>query len=133
MGGCRKREGELYYRGVELKDLAKQPLIFFEESDPLFFKWCRERFGTIPRNVKPKVVVNSFGHMLKAVHHGLGLAVIPTHVFERSFYRDKVSTLGPQHQIFNDRFYFVYHEDAFELLKVKTLYNFMKNENSTIQ
>ncbi len=118
---------------MDLKTIAGYPLIFFEDTDPLFFKWCREKFGSIPRNVKPKIVVNSFGHMLKAVHHGLGIAVIPTHVFERSFYRDKVSTLGRGHQVFNDRFYFVYHEEAFELLKVKTLYEFMRNEVRTIQ
>ncbi len=118
---------------MALKDITQYPLIFFEENDPLFFKWCRQRFGTIPRSIKPRIVVNSFGHMLKAVHHNLGIAVVPTHVFERSYYRDKVLTLGANQLVFNDRFYFVYHEDAFELLKVKTLYDFMKEHKQTIQ
>ncbi len=118
---------------MDLKDLTQFPLIFFEEGDPLFLNWCRGRFNTIPRNLKPRIVVNSFGHMLKAIYNGLGIAVIPTHVFNRSFYHNKVKTLAAEHQIFNDRFYFVYHEDAFELLKVKTLYEFMKNETTLIQ
>jgi DNA-binding transcriptional LysR family regulator len=113
---------------ISLKELTEYPIIFFEENDPLFLRWCRERYGSIPRNIRPKVVVNSFGHMLKAVHSGLGVAVIPLHVFKRSYFRDKVATLSAEHQVFNDRFYFVYHEEAFELLKVKTLYDFMRNE-----
>jgi DNA-binding transcriptional LysR family regulator len=118
---------------IDIKTLTNYPLIFFEDRDPLFFRWCRERFGSVPRNIKPHLVVNSFGHMMKAVHSGLGIAVIPTHVFARSYFRDKVATLGEKFQICNDRFYFVYHEDAFELLKVRTLYDYMKNEMMKIQ
>ena len=44
---------------MELKDILKYPLIFFEEKDPLFYIWCRERFGQVPRNVQPRIVVKS--------------------------------------------------------------------------
>ena len=44
-----------------LKDLSEYPVIFFEERDPLFYGWCKNRFGTVPRTVKPRLVVNAFG------------------------------------------------------------------------
>lgn len=114
---------------LDLKTLTSYPVIFFEDNDPLFLRWCREKFGAVPRNVKPRIVVNSFGHMLKAVYNGLGVAVIPNHVFARSYFKDKVKTLGEEFEVTNDRLFFAYHQEAFELLKVKSLYEFMKGES----
>ena len=67
-------------KNTELKDLLNLPIIFYETNDPNFYRWCREKFGVVPRNIKPRLVVNSFGQMLQAVNEGLGIAVVPTHV-----------------------------------------------------
>lgn len=111
-----------------LKDVADLPLIFFEERDPLFFQWCKTKFNSIPRNVKPRVVINSFGQMLQAVHSGLGIAVIPTHVLERSFFNDKVETLGKEFEIISSEFHFVYHSDFKNSLKIETTFDFLRKE-----
>ena len=55
---------------------------------------CKFKFGNIPRNISPRLVINAFGQMLQAVNQGLGIAVIPTHVLDRSFFKDKVSSEG---------------------------------------
>lgn len=111
---------------ISLKNITDYPIIFFQDNDPLFYQWCREKFGSVPRNVQPRLVVNSFGHMLQAVHEGVGIAVIPLHVFKRSYFKDKVKTLGKGFDILNDRFCFAYHADAKESVKVQTLYDFLK-------
>ena len=102
--------------------------IFFEEKDPLFYQWCKEKYGTVPRNIKPRIVVNAFGQMLQAVNEGLGIAVVPTHVFRRSFFKKKVKTLGKEYDIQSSEFHFVFHNDDKESLKIKTLYDFLHKE-----
>lgn len=111
-----------------MKELIEYPLIFFEERDPLFFQWCREKYGTVPRTVKPRLIVNAFGQVLQAVHEGLGIAVVPTHVFRRSFFKNKVKTLGKEHDIQTNAFHFVYHLEDKESLKISTLYDFLHSE-----
>jgi DNA-binding transcriptional LysR family regulator len=113
---------------TSLKELCEKPLIFFEERDPLFYQWCKEKHGTVPRNIKPRIIVNAFGQMLQAVNEGLGIAVVPTHVFRRSFFKNKVKTLGKEFDIQSSEFHFVYHNDDKESLKIKTLYEFLHKE-----
>lgn len=111
-----------------LKDLAEFPVIFFEERDPLFYGWCKNRFGAVPRTVKPRLVVNAFGQMLHAVSQGLGIAVIPTHVLNRSFFKDKVKTFGPEFEFETSKIDFVFHSESKDNIKVQTLYKFLKAE-----
>lgn len=113
---------------TSLKDLMKYPVIFFEEKDSLFFSWCRNQYGTIPRLVNPRIVVNSFGQMLLAVYKGLGIAVVPTHVLQRSFFKDKVKTLGADSIATLDEFHFVYHQEDKDSLKIQTAYDFLLKE-----
>jgi DNA-binding transcriptional LysR family regulator len=113
---------------IDSKTLSSYPLIHFQDRDQLFFRWCREKFGSAPRNMHKRFVVNSFGHMLQAVHDGLGIAVIPKHVLKRSYFKDKISTLGKQFEVLNDRFYFAFHPDDGELMKTKALYDFLRRE-----
>ena len=75
-----------------LKDIMEHPLIFFEEKDHLFYTWCKQRFGQVPRGASPRLVVNAFGQILQAVNEGLGIAVVPTHVLRRSYFKDKVGS-----------------------------------------
>lgn len=111
-----------------LKELMKYPVIFFEERDPLFTGWCKHTFGSVPRNIKPRLIINAFGQMLQAVHEGLGVAVIPTHVLNRSFFKDKVKTVDQRFDFTSSEFDFVYHNEMKDSLKIQTLFNFLQKE-----
>jgi len=113
---------------TSLKELCEFPLIFFEERDPLFYHWCRQKFGSVPRNLKPRIVVNGFGQMLQAVNEGLGIAVVPTHVFRRSFFKKKVKTLGKEADIHSSAFNFIYHSEDKDSLKIDTVFDFLIKE-----
>jgi DNA-binding transcriptional LysR family regulator len=113
-------------KDIKLKDLLKYPLILFEDNDPLFYRWCKLKYKSVPRKLKTKLVVNSFGHILKSVSEGMGIAVIPTHVYERSFYKKDLSDLGDDFKMKNNHFSFIFHEEAKDLKKIKKLHQFLK-------
>ncbi len=115
-------------KDTTLKNLVEYPLIFFEERDPLFYQWCKAKYGTLPRNIKPRIVINAFGQILQAVNEGLGIAVIPTHVLNRSFFKDKVRTLGSEFEFTSSEFDFICHTEVKESLKIHTLFNFLQKE-----
>jgi DNA-binding transcriptional LysR family regulator len=110
---------------TELKDILNLPIIFYENNDPNFYRWCREKFGVVPRNIRPRLVVNSFGQMLQAVNEGLGIAVVPTHVLKRSHIKDKLKTVGKEFEIFSNRVSFAFHADEAQNYKIKELYQFL--------
>lgn len=110
---------------TELKDILGMPIIFYENNDPNFYRWCREKFGVVPRNVKPRLVVNSFGQMLQAVNEGLGVAVVPTHVLKRSNIKAKLRTAGKDFEIFSNKVSFAFHADEAQSYKIKELYKFL--------
>ncbi len=105
---------------TKLDELASYPTILFEQEDTLFLKWCHDRFGATPKSINTRFIVNSHGNMLHAVMDGLGIAVVPNHVFNRSWYKDKLRTLGKKAEIGNGKFYIVYHKDANNLKRIKT-------------
>lgn len=115
---------------TSLEELCAYPTILFqEESDGLYMKWCRERFGRVPKKVNKKYVINSHGNMLQAVQKGLGLAVVPKHVLRRSYYKDKVNVLGDL-EVSNGKFYIVYQKDSIELKRIQaTLERLLSIEN----
>ncbi len=106
---------------TSLKELLEFPVLMFEENDPLFFRWCREHFGALPRQLKTRLVVNSFGQLLQGVYDGLGMAVVPTHVLNRSYYKDKVKVLKGS-EVFNNTIRFACRVEEAEGLKIKGLY-----------
>lgn len=110
---------------TELKDILSLPIIFYETNDPNFYRWCREKFGVVPRNIKPRLVVNSFGQMLQAVNEGVGVAVVPTHVLKRSGYKTKIKTVGKEFEVFSNRVAFGVHADEAQSYKIKELYKFL--------
>jgi DNA-binding transcriptional LysR family regulator len=111
---------------TDLKDLLAHPIIFYDNNDPNFYRWCREKFGVVPRNIKPRLIVNSFGQMLQAVNEGLGIAVVPSHVLKRSHLKDKkVKTVGREFEVFNNRVSFAFHADEADNYKIKELYKFL--------
>ena len=115
---------------TELKDLLENPILMFEENDPLFFRWCQERYKALPRSFKTRLVVNSFGQLLQGVYDGLGMAVVPTHVFARSYYRDKIKSLKGS-EVFNNTICFACRVEEADTLKVKGLYDYLMVQAKT--
>jgi DNA-binding transcriptional LysR family regulator len=109
----------------DLKEILSHPIIFYDIHDPNFFRWCREKFGVVPRHLKPRLVVNSFGQMLHAVDEGLGIAVVPTHVLKRSIQRENVATVGKEFEVFSNKVSFAYHPDDGDNYKINELYKFL--------
>ena len=66
-----------------------------------------------------RFIVNSYGHMLQAVHEGLGVAVVPNHVLNRSYFKDKVAAFGGEFEVPSGKLYIVYHKESENLLRVK--------------
>jgi len=115
-----------------MKELLEYPMIYFEERDPLFYSWCKNKFGQVPKNVKPRLVINSFGQILQAVSGGLGIAVVPTHVLNRSFFKDKVQTFGANFEYESSKVDFIYHNESKDSLKVQTLFKFLHKDISNV-
>ena len=109
----------------DLKEILSHPIIFYDNNDPTFYRWCKEKFGVVPRNLKPRLVVNSFGQMLQAVNEGIGIAVVPTHVMKRSYKRENVKTVGKEFEVFNNKVSFAFHADEADNYKIKELYKFL--------
>ncbi len=109
----------------DLKEILSHPIIFYDNNDPTFYRWCKEKFGVVPRNLKPRLVVNSFGQMLHAVNEGIGIAVVPTHVLKRSYKRENVKTVGKEFEVFNNKVSFAFHADEVDNYKIKELYKFL--------
>ncbi len=117
---------------IELEELAGYPTILFqEEGDGLYLKWCREKYGQIPKKINRKYVINSHGNMLQAVQKGLGVAVVPLHVLKRSYYKDKVGSLL-DFKVSNGKFYVVYHKDAVELTRIRTTLERLTNSDNPL-
>jgi DNA-binding transcriptional LysR family regulator len=108
-----------------IKEILSFPIIFYENNDPTFYRWCREKFGIIPRHLKPRLVVNSFGQMLQAVNDGIGIAVVPTHVLKRSYKRENIKTMSREFEIFNNKVAFAFHADEAENYKINEFYKFL--------
>ncbi len=111
----------------DLKEILSHPVIFYDPHDPSFYRWCREKFGVVPRNIKPRLIVNSFGQMLQAVEDGLGVAVVPTHVLKRSHLKDRLGTVGKSFEVLNNKVSFAYHQDEADNYKIKELYAYLRD------
>ncbi len=112
---------------ITINELSEIPLVMFEENDPLFYRWCVKKFKATPKKTNTRLVVNSFRHILQAVNSGYGCAVVPSHVLNRSFYKDEVETHMEEFKIYNDSFYFAFHKDESQYKKMNKLFEILKN------
>lgn len=112
-------------KSTDLKEILSFPIIFYENNDPNFYRWCRGKFGAVPRSLRPRLVVNSFGQMLQAVNEGLGIAVVPTHVLKRSHIKGSLKTAGKEFEIFSNKVSFAVHSDEAQNYKIQELYKFL--------
>ncbi|MGB0453579.1 MAG: LysR family transcriptional regulator [Bacteriovoracaceae bacterium] len=110
---------------LTLEKVLEYPMILFEAEDRLFSKWCESLFQRKPKNIKRKLVVNSHGHILRAVQQGIGAAVLPLHVVTRSHYLDSLVVLDEKYQISNGSFYLVYHKTALRLRRMQEMIDYI--------
>ncbi len=119
--------------GLTLSNLETLPVILFDHDDHLFFKWCRTKFKSIPKKLNTRFIVNSHGHMLQAVYEGLGAAVVPGHVLKRSYFKDKVDTLGGEYEIPSGKLYIVYQKESENLLRIKNTVDRLLSHRDTFK
>ncbi|MDD4973145.1 MAG: LysR family transcriptional regulator [Bacteriovorax sp.] len=118
---------------LTLARLEELPTVLFEKDDHLFFKWCRSKFKSTPKKINVRFTVNSHGHMLQAVYEGLGIAVVPNHVLNRSYFKDKVSTLGGEFEIPSGKLYIVYQKESENLLRIKNTIDRLLSHRDTFK
>ena len=114
-----KEMSEFFRKKLTLQMLETIPTILFEQNDILFLKWCRSKFKSLPKKLNVRFSVNSHGHMLQAVNEGLGIAVVPNHVLNRSYFKDKILTLGDEFEVPSGKLYIVYHKESENLVRIK--------------
>jgi DNA-binding transcriptional LysR family regulator len=118
---------------LSLKQLEDIPTILFEKDDHLFFRWCRTKFNSIPKKLNVRLMVNSHGHILQAVHEGLGVAVVPNHVLNRSYFKDKVSTLGGEFEVPSGKLFIVYQKESENLARIKNTIDRLLSHRNTFK
>ncbi len=106
-------------QNLSLSQLESLPAVLFDHDDHLFLKWCRTKFKSVPKKLNTKFIVNSHGHMLQAVYEGLGVAVVPNHVLKRSYFKDKVETLGGEFEVPSGKLFVVYQKEMEDLPRIK--------------
>jgi len=110
---------------LSLEEIAKLPTVLFEQEDPLYFKWCRTHYGNTPKNINVKYVVNSHGNMLQAVSRGIGVAVVPNHVLNRTHLINDLGFFDESYEVSNGNFYLVYHKESLQLKRVEKTIEFL--------
>ena len=112
-------------REMSLDEISNLPTILFEQDDPLYYQWCRARFDKNPKLINTKYVVNSHGNMLQAVSKGLGVAVVPNHVLNRTHLRGDLEHFDENFEVSNGNFYLVYQKESLQLKRIKNTIEFL--------
>jgi len=128
-----KEMKEIFTKKLTLETLETIPTILFEQNDILFLKWCRSKFKTLPKKLNVRFTVNSHGHMLQAVNEGLGVAVVPNHVLNRSYFKDKILTLGDEFEVPSGKLFVVYHKESENLVRIKNTIDRLLSHRDTFK
>ena len=110
-------------------DFCKIPTILYEPRDPLYYSWTQKRFEKVPKSINSKIVINSHGSILRAVASGQGMAIIPTHVFERSDIHQQVAVLEDS-KISNGKLSVLYHKEAFKSKRFQIFVDALKSSRN---
>ena len=129
----KEMKDEFFNKKLTLELLEKIPTVLFEQDDVLFLKWCRSKFKALPKKLNVRFTVNSHGHMLQAVNEGLGIAVVPNHVLNRSFFKDKILTLGDEFEVPSGKLFIVYHKESENLVRIKNTIDRLLSHRDTFK
>lgn len=129
----KEMQDQFFNKKLTLELLETIPTILFEQDDILFLKWCRSKFKAHPKKLNVRFTVNSHGHMLQAVNEGLGIAVVPNHVLNRSFFKDKIMTLGDEFEVPSGKLYIVYHKESENLVRIKNTIDRLLSHRDTFK
>ena len=129
----KEMEDKFFNKKLTLELLETIPTILFEKNDVLFLKWCRSKFKTHPKKLNVRFIVNSHGHMLQAVNEGLGIAVVPNHVLNRSYFKDKIMTLGDEFEVPSGKLFIVYHKESENLVRIKNTIDRLLSHRDTFK
>lgn len=124
---------KFFNKKLTLDTMETIPTILFEQNDLLFLKWCRSKFKALPKKLNVRFSVNSHGHMLQAVSEGLGIAVVPNHVLNRSYFKDKVLTLGDEFEVPSGKLFIVYHKESENLVRIKNTIDRLLSHRDTFK
>lgn len=129
----KEMKDQFFNKKLTLEMLESIPTILFEKDDILFLKWCRSKFKAHPKKLNVRFTVNSHGHMLQAVNEGLGVAVVPNHVLNRSFFKDKILTLGDEFEVPSGKLFIVYHKESENLVRIKNTIDRLLSHRDTFK
>ena len=129
----KEMENQFFNKKLTLELLETIPTVLFEQNDVLFLKWCRSKFKIHPKKLNVRFTVNSHGHMLQAVSEGLGIAVVPNHVLNRSFFKDKIMTLGDEFEVPSGKLFIVYHKESENLVRIKNTIDRLLSHRDTFK
>lgn len=124
---------KFFKKKLTLAIMETTPVILFEQNDLLFLKWCHKKFKALPKKLNVRFSVNSHGHMLQAVNEGLGIAVVPNHVLNRSYFKDKILTLGDEFEVPSGKLFIVYHKESKNLVRIKNTINRLLSHRDTFK
>jgi DNA-binding transcriptional LysR family regulator len=124
---------QFFNKKLTLAMLESIPTILFEQNDLLFLKWCRSKFKSYPKKLNVRFCVNSHGHMLQAVNEGLGIAVVPNHVLNRSYFKGKVLTLGDEFEVPSGKLFIAYHKESENLVRIKNTIDRLLSHRDTFK
>jgi len=123
----------VHQSNLSLSQMEELPVILFDHDDHLFFRWCRMKFKGMPKKINTRFMVNSHGHMLQAVFEGIGAAVVPTHVLKRSYFHNKVATLGPDYEIPIGKLFILYQKESENIVRIKKTIEGLINHRDTFK
>ncbi len=123
---------EFDFKATNLEEFGQSPTILYDHNDALYLQWCRLTYGQIPKKINRKLVINSHGNMLKAVARGLGIAILPTHVIERSSHRNKVRIIGLNSAVTTSKVYFVNHAENLNNMRISEFKKFLQSGDNPL-
>lgn len=120
------KQSEAISESVKSKNFENIPWVFFEKNDPNVISWLQHQKERKPRTIKPKIIVNGYSNLISAVEEGLGAAVIPSHILDKSR-QDSELVISDQNEIKGEDIVFVYHQQSAQSHALSQILEILKN------